>query len=85
MQAIERGNICVLCVYGCCMWEGQRDKPAACWVFSALGAGEGLDWLEGVSQLTLLKNDLVLNTSELSCRCVANPGALELWGGYPEP
>ena len=73
------------------MWEGQRAGPAARRVCHGLGAGGGLDWrrgLEGRSrgtcsrgQLKFLKDDLVLENSARSCRRVADPGALAVWGG----
>ncbi len=74
-----------------CMWEGQRAGSAARRVCDGLGAGGGLDWrrgLEGRSrgtcsrgQLKFLKDDLVLENSARSCRRVADPGALAVWGG----
>ncbi len=73
------------------MWEGRRTGPAARRVCHGLGAGGGLDWrrgLEGRSrgtcsrgQLKFPKDDLVLENSARSCRRVADPGALAVWGG----
>jgi hypothetical protein len=88
-------SIWVLGGSGGCMWEGQRAWPAArpgrvCHGLSTGGPG-GLDWrrgLEGRSrgtcsrgQLKFLKDDLVLENSARSCRRVADPGALAVWGG----
>ena len=91
MQARGRRSIWVLGGSGGCMWEGQRAGPAARRVCHGLGAGGGLDWrrgLEGRSrgtcsrgQLKFLKDDLVLENSARSCRRVADPGALAVWGG----
>ena len=91
MQARGRRSIWVLGGSGGCMWEGRRAGPAARRVCHGLGAGGGLDWrrgLEGRSrgtcsrgQLKFLKDDLVLENSARSCRRVADPGALAVWGG----
>ncbi len=88
---LGRRCIWVLDGSGGCMYEGQRTGPAARRICHGLGAGGGLDWrwgLEGLSrgtwsrgQLKFLKDNIVCENSSRSCRRVADPDALEVWGG----
>ncbi len=91
MQTRGRRSIWVLGGCGGFRWEGQRAGPAARRVCHGLGAVGGLDWRRGLQgrsrgtcsrgQLKFLKDDLVLENSARSCRRVADPGALAVWGG----
>jgi hypothetical protein len=78
MQARGLRSIWLLSGTDGCMWDGQRQTPAARWVCLGQGVGGVLDWRRGMEgrlrgtcsrdQLKFLKDDLVLENSARSCR-----------------